>query len=81
MEKKHFRIADILSISLSVITLFTVVSAGFLWFHKTNALPNRVAKTEQRLDDLEDYIIRESDNKNLNKIWCCESCYKHNKQY
>lgn len=45
---------------------------------KTCPLCNKVQK---RLDDLEDYIIKESDNKKLNKIWCCESCYKHNKQY
>lgn len=45
---------------------------------KTCPLCNKVQK---RLDDLEYYIIKEYDNKKLNKIWCCESCYKHNKQY
>ena len=65
MEKKHFRIADIVSIALSIITLFTVVSAGFLWFHTTNALPNRVAKTEQRLDDLEDEMVKNSTKTDL----------------
>lgn len=65
MEKKHFRIADILSISLSVITLFTVASAGFLWLHTTNALPNRVTKTEQRLDDLEDEMVKNSTKTDL----------------
>ena len=57
MDKYHYRIADIVSISLSIITLLTVISGGFFWFYKTNALPSRVDSVEQRVDKLERQLV------------------------
>lgn len=56
-NRKPYRIADVLSIALSMLTLITIISGGFFWFYKTNALPTRVAKTEERLDKLEEQLI------------------------
>ena len=57
MDKHHYRIADIVSISLSIITLLTVISGGFFWFCKTNALPSRVDSVEQRVDKIERQLV------------------------
>jgi hypothetical protein len=60
MEKRQCRATDIVSIAISLITLITVISAGFFWFYKTDELPNRVDKTEARLDKLENQMIENS---------------------
>lgn len=56
-EHKHFRLADFISIVLSIVTLLTVISAGFFWFYKTSALPQRVDSAEKRLDKIEKQMI------------------------
>lgn len=57
MDKHHYRIADIVSIILSLVTLLTVISGGFFWFYKTNSLPSRVESVEQRVDKLERQLV------------------------
>ena len=57
MDKHQYRIADIISISLSIVTLLTVISGGFFWFYKTNALPSRVDNVEQRVDKIERQLV------------------------
>jgi len=57
MEQRKFRLTDLVSITLSVVTLFTVIASGFFWFYKTNELPTRVKDTEIRLDKLENQMI------------------------
>ena len=59
-EHRKFRIADLISIILSLVTLFTVITAGFFWFYKTDALPARVEKTENRLTILETQMVENS---------------------
>lgn len=56
-EHRHFRLADSVSIILSLITLCTVISAGFFWFYKTSALPGRVDDAEHRLDKIERQMV------------------------
>lgn len=56
-EKRKFRVTDLISITVSIITLFTVIASGFFWFYKTNELPARVKDTESRLDKLEGQMI------------------------
>lgn len=60
MEQRKHRITDLVSIILSITTLVTVVASGFFWFYKTNELPARVEKTENRLDKLETQMIENS---------------------
>ena len=57
MEQRKFRFTDLISITLSIVTLITVLSAGFFWFYKTDELPKRVENTETRLDKLENQMI------------------------
>lgn len=57
MEHRHFNIVETLSIILSLVTLITVISSMFFWFHRTNELPARVTSAEQRLDKLEAQMI------------------------
>ena len=57
MDKHHYRIADIVSISLSIITLLTVISGGFLWVYKTDSVPSQVDSVEQRVDKIELQIV------------------------
>jgi hypothetical protein len=64
MEQRKFRLTDLLSITLSIVTLFTVVASGFFWFYKTDELPKKinevqekVAISETRIDKLEAQMI------------------------
>jgi|GEM_PF-3811965 len=56
-RRKPLRIVDMVSIAMSMITIMTVICAGFFWFYKTNALPNRMDKAEARLTTLENGLI------------------------
>lgn len=67
MSEKKLKVADILSITLSTITLITVISVGFFWFYKTDELPRKVQETnlrvelaESRLDKLELQMVENS---------------------
>lgn len=60
MEQRKLRVTDLLSIVLSLVTLFTVIASGFFWFYKTNELPSRVDEAENRLDKLEAQMIENS---------------------
>ena len=64
-NRKPYRIADIISIALSIITLITVISAGFFWFYKTNALPTRVDDVEKRVDKLEKQLVENNTKTDL----------------
>ena len=65
MDKHHYRIADIVSISLSIITLLTVISGGFFWFYKTNALPSRVDCVEKRVDKIDRLFVENNTTSEL----------------
>lgn len=65
VEPKRLSILEYLSIIVSLITLITVVSSMFFWFHRTNELPARVTTTEQRLDKLEAQMIENSTKTDL----------------
>ena len=54
------KFTDVLSISLSVATLLTVISAGFFWFYQTDALPQRLDVTEKRISKLEAQMVENS---------------------
>lgn len=56
-ENKKLRLTDILSITVSIVTLVTVASSMFFWFYKTDGLPSRVENNEKRIDKLEKQII------------------------
>lgn len=64
-EHRKLRITDIISIAVSVVTLVTVASSMFFWFYKTDGLPSRVEKTEQRIDKLEKQIIENNTKTDL----------------
>jgi len=64
-EHRKLRITDIISITVSVVTLVTVASSMFFWFYKTDGLPSRVEKTEQRIDKLEKQIIENNTKTDL----------------
>lgn len=65
MEHRHLSIAETLSVILSLVTLISVVSSMFFWFHRTNELPARVTSAEQRLDKLEAQLIENSTKTDL----------------
>lgn len=65
MEHSHLSIAETLSVILSLVTLISVVSSMFFWFHRTNELPARVTSAEQRLDKLEAQLIENSTKTDL----------------
>jgi hypothetical protein len=58
-ERRKVRITDIIQFALSVVTLMTVISAGFFWFYKTNALPERMDNAERRIAELEKHAIEQ----------------------
>lgn len=59
------KLTEILSITISLVTLVTIISAGFFWFYKTNSLPARVDIAEQRLDKIEKQMIENSTKTDL----------------
>ena len=65
MERRKYRISDIISVIVSCITLCTLVVSMVFWFFKTDALPARVEKTEKRLDDVETELIKNSTKTDL----------------
>lgn len=65
MEHRPLSIAETLSVILSLVTLISVVSSMFFWFHRTNELPARVTSAEQRLDKLEAQLIENSTKTDL----------------
>lgn len=65
MEHRRLSIAETLSVILSLVTLISVVSSMFFWFHRTNELPARVTSAEQRLDKLEAQLIENSTKTDL----------------
>lgn len=65
MEHRHLSIAETLSVILSLVTLISVISSMFFWFHRTNELPARVTSAEQRLDKLEAQLIENSTKTDL----------------
>lgn len=65
MEHRHLSIVETLSVILSLVTLISVVSSMFFWFHRTNELPARVTSAEQRLDKLEAQLIENSTKTDL----------------
>lgn len=65
MENRRLRISDIVSLTISVVTLLTVVSGGFFWFYRTDALPSRVDSVEQRVDKLEKQLVENNTKTDL----------------
>lgn len=65
MEHRRWRISNILSIAVSIVTLVTVVSSMLFWFYKTDGLPARVENNEKRIDKLEKQIIENNTKTDL----------------
>lgn len=65
MENRHLSLGEHLSIILSLVTLITVISSMFFWFHRTNELPARVTSNEKRLDKLEAQMIENNTKTDL----------------
>lgn len=64
-NNKPYRITDIISIILSIVTLVTIISGGFFWFYKTNSLPKRVDDVEQRVSKLETQLVENNTKTDL----------------
>lgn len=64
-NRKPYRITDIISIILSIVTLVTVISGGFFWFYKTNSLPGRVDDVEKRVSELETKLVENNTKTDL----------------
>lgn len=64
-DRRKFRLTDLVSLLLSIVTLITVISGGFFWFYKTNSLPTRVDTVEQRVDKLEKQLIENNTKTDL----------------
>lgn len=65
MERRHLSLGEHLSIILYLVTLITVISSMFFWFHRTNELPARVTNNEKRLDKLEAQMIENNTKTDL----------------
>ncbi len=64
-QNRHLSIAETISVILSLVTLISVISSMFFWFHRTNELPARVTNTEKRLDKLEAQMIENATKTDL----------------
>ena len=65
MEHRKLSVTDIISITVSAVTLITVASSMFFWFYKTSELPAKVEHHEERLDKLEKQIIENNTKTDL----------------
>lgn len=66
MEQRGIaKLSEIVSLSVSIITLITLICGALFWFYQTNALPARVKKNEERIDKLQAQLIENNTKTDL----------------